>query len=61
MSFTNYRLIYAYARYMLIGEKYRVGLSTPSTSLKHKVSILPIYIRHMLTIYVAQPNAPRRP
>ena len=44
MSSTNYRLIYTYAGRILIREKQRVGPSTPSTSLKYRVSILPTYI-----------------
>ena len=59
MSSTNYKLIYTYTGYMLIREKQRVGLSTPSTSLKYRVSILPIYIWHILTIYIARPNPAR--
>jgi len=61
MSFTNYRLIYAYARRILMREKQHIGPSTPSTGLKRKVSISPVYIWYMLTIYAAWPNPPGRP
>jgi hypothetical protein len=61
MFSTNYRLTRAYARRMLMREEQRVGPSTPSTGLKRKVSILPIYVWHMLTICVAWPDPPRQP
>ena len=59
ISSTNYRLIYAYARRILIREKQCVGPSTPLTGLKHRVSILPIYTQHTLTICIARPDPAR--
>jgi len=44
MSSTNHRLTRAYARCMLTRGKQRIGPTTPSTGLKRKVSILPVYV-----------------
>ena len=59
ISSTNHRLIYTYTRRILIKEKQRVNPFTPSTGLKRRVSILPVYIWYTLTIYIARPNPTR--
>ena len=56
MSSTNYRLTGAYTRYILMQEKQYISPTTPSTGLKCRVSISPVYIWYTLIIYIVRPH-----